>query len=159
MAASLVLYAPANVYPVLTVVQLGAGAPSTIIGGVEELLSSGMYPLAALVFFASIVVPMLKLIGLVAMLLAIRAGWAGRLRDRTSLYRVVRAVGRWSMIDVFMESILVALVQFGAVVTIDPGFGAVAFAAVVILTMFAAEAFDPRLMWDAAAPQEERASV
>ena len=107
---------------------------------------------------------LLKLIGLVAMLLAIRAGWAGRLRDRTSLYRVVRAVGRWSMIDVFMESILVALVQFGAVVTIDPGFGAVAFAAVVILTMFAAEGFDPRLMWDAAAPraaspQEERASA
>ena len=150
MIASLVLYVPANAYPVLTVVQLGAGAPSTILGGVEELLSSGMYPLAALVFFASVVVPMLKLAGLVTMLIATQAGWAGRLRDRTALFRFVRAIGRWSMIDVFMISILVALVQFGAVVTIAPGFGAVAFAAVVILTMFAAEAFDPRLMWDAA---------
>jgi paraquat-inducible protein A len=71
------------------------------------------------------------------------------------LYRIVSAIGRWSMIDIFMESILVALVQFGAVVTIDPGFGAVAFAAVVILTMFAAEAFDPRLMWDAATRRRE----
>jgi paraquat-inducible protein A len=155
--ASLVLYVPANAYPVLTVVQLGAGAPSTILGGVEELLSSGMYPLAALVFFASVVVPMLKLIGLVTMLTATQFGWTGRLRDRTSLFRVVRAIGRWSMIDVFMISILVALVQFGAVVTIAPGLGAVAFAAVVVLTMFAAESFDPRLMWDAAAQRERRA--
>ena len=154
--ASLVLYVPANAYPVLTVVQLGAGAPSTILGGVEELLASAMYPLAALVFFASVVVPMLKLIGLVTMLVATQAGWAGRLRDRTALFRFVRAIGRWSMIDVFMISILVALVQFGAVVTIAPGVGAVAFAAVVILTMFAAEAFDPRLMWDAAALPERR---
>jgi paraquat-inducible protein A len=154
--ASLVLYGPANIFPVLTVVQLGAGAPSTILGGVEELLSSGMYPLAALVFFASIVVPMLKLIGLVTMLVTTQAGWAGRLRDRTALFRVIRAIGRWSMIDVFMISILVALVQFGAVVTIAPGVGAVAFAAVVILTMFAAETFDPRLMWDAAARRERR---
>jgi paraquat-inducible protein A len=100
---------------------------------------------------------MLKLIGLVSMLLTTQAGWTGRLRDRTSLFRVVRAIGRWSMIDVFMISILVALVQFGAVVTIAPGLGAVAFAAVVILTMFAAEAFDPRLMWDAAARRERRA--
>ena len=157
--ASLVLYVPANVYPVLTVVQLGAGAPSTIVGGVEELLSSGMYPLAALVFFASVVVPMLKLVGLVTMLVATQAGWAGRLRDRTALFRFVRAIGRWSMIDVFMISILVALVQFGAVVTIAPGFGAVAFAAVVILTMFAAEAFDPRLMWDAAAHRARRVAA
>jgi paraquat-inducible protein A len=155
--AALVLYGPANVYPVLTVVQLGAGAPSTILGGVEDLFSSGMYPLAALVFFASIVIPMLKLISLLTMLMAIQVGWAGRLRDRTTLYRIVRAIGRWSMIDIFMESILVALVQFGAVVTIEPGVGAVAFAAVVILTMFAAEGFDPRLMWDAAERYEERA--
>ena len=118
-----------------------------------------MYPLAALVFFASVVVPMLKLIGLVAMLVATQVGWAGRLRDRTSLYRFLRAIGRWSMIDVFMISILVALVQFGAVVTIAPGVGAVAFAAVVILTMFAAEAFDPRLMWDAAARPERRVAA
>jgi paraquat-inducible protein A len=148
--AAAVLYVPANTYPVLTVVQLGAGAPSTILGGVEELFASGMYPLAALVFFASIAVPMLKLIGLSIMLVAVQTGRAGWLRDRTRLYHIVRWIGRWSMIDIFMEALLGALVRFGSVVTIEPGIGAVAFCAVVILTIFAAEAFDPRLMWDAA---------
>jgi paraquat-inducible protein A len=148
--AAAVLYVPANVYPVLTVVQLGAGEPSTILGGVKELISSRMYPLAALVFFASIAVPMLKLIGLSVMLIATQAGNGGWLRDRTRLYHVVRWIGRWSMIDIFMEALLGALVRFGNVITIQPGIGAVAFCGVVILTMLAAETFDPRLMWDAA---------
>ena len=149
--AALVLYIPANLYPVLTVVQLGSGAPSTILGGVEELITSKMYPLAALVFFASIMVPMLKLFGLMLLLVLTQLGRAERLVDRVRLYRIVSVIGRWSMIDIFMESILVALVQFGALVTIEPGFGAIAFAGVVIITIFAAEAFDPRMMWDAAA--------
>lgn len=148
--AALVLYIPANLYPVLTVVQLGSGSPSTILGGVAELVSSGMYPLAALVFFASIAVPVLKLLGLMGLLICIQTRRTGRLRDRTQLYWIVNFVGRWSMIDIFMESLLGALVQFGSAVTIDPGFGAVAFAGVVVITMFAAEGFDPRLMWDAA---------
>jgi paraquat-inducible protein A len=148
--AAAVLYVPANIYPVLTVVQLGAGAPSTILGGVRELISSRMYPLAALVFFASIAVPMLKLIGLSIMLIATQTGYGGWLRDRTRLYLVVRWIGRWSMIDIFMEALLGALVRFGNVITIEPGIGAVAFCSVVILTMLAAETFDPRLMWDAA---------
>ncbi|HEX3347149.1 MAG TPA: paraquat-inducible protein A [Acetobacteraceae bacterium] len=147
--AAAILYVPANLYPVLTVVQLGAGAPSTILGGVEELISSGMYPLAALVFFASIAIPMLKLIGLAIMLVTTQTGRTGWLRDRTKLYHIVRFVGRWSMIDIFMEALLGALVRFGNAVTIEPGIGAVAFCAVVILTMLAAEYFDPRLMWDA----------
>jgi paraquat-inducible protein A len=151
LLAALVLYLPANIYPVLTVMQGGAGQPSTILGGVEELISSGMYPLAALVFFASIAVPMLKIAGLMLLLLSTQTRRISRLRDRTRLYRIVDAVGRWSMIDIFMESILVALVQFGRAITIEPGVGAVAFCAVVILTMFAAGSFDPRLMWDAAA--------
>jgi paraquat-inducible protein A len=145
-----ILYVPANYYPVLSIVQLGAGQPSTILGGVEELISDRDYPLAALVFFASIAVPMLKLVGLSVMLVATQTGRAGWLRDRTRLYHVVRFIGRWSMIDIFMESLLGALVVFGAVITIQPGFGALAFCAVVILTMFAAETFDPRLMWDRA---------
>jgi paraquat-inducible protein A len=148
--AAAILYIPANVYPVLTVMQLGAGAPSTIIGGVRELISSRMYPLAALVFFASIAVPLLKLIGLSLMLIATQTGFGGWLRDRTKLYHVVRWIGRWSMIDIFMEALLGALVRFGNVITIEPGIGAVAFCGVVILTMLAAETFDPRLMWDAA---------
>ena len=110
-----------------------------------------MYPLAALVFFASIAVPMLKLIGLSVMLVATQTGRSGWLRDRTRLYYVVRWIGRWSMIDIFMEALLGALVRFGTVITIEPGVGAVAFCSVVILTIFAAETFDPRLMWDSAA--------
>jgi paraquat-inducible protein A len=149
--AAAVLYIPANYYPVLTVVQLGAGQPSTILGGVEELITARQYPLAALVFFASILVPVLKLIGLSVMLIATQTGAVGWLRDRTRLYHIVRFIGRWSMIDIFMESLLGALVVFGSVVTIEPGVGAVAFCAVVILTMLAAETFDPRLMWDVAA--------
>jgi paraquat-inducible protein A len=149
VVAAAVLYIPANVYPVLTVVQLGAGEPSTILGGVRELVTSRMYPLAALVFFASIAVPMLKLIGLSTMLVATQTGRSGWLRDRTRLYHVVRWIGRWSMIDIFMEALLGALVQFGTVITIEPGVGALAFCGVVILTMFAAESFDPRMMWDA----------
>jgi paraquat-inducible protein A len=158
MIAAVIFYGPANVYPVLTVIQLGSGAPSTIMGGVVELLASGMYPLAALVFCASVVVPVLKLIALGAMLAATWLGSARRLRDRTRAYRIVAAIGRWSMIDVFMASILVALVQFGGLVNIGSGFGAVAFAGVVILTMLAAEAFDPRLMWDAAGTEPEAAA-
>jgi paraquat-inducible protein A len=151
--AAAILYIPANYYPVLSVVQLGAGQPSTILGGVRELVEARQYPLAALVFFASIAVPMLKLIGLSIMLLATQLGRAGWLRDRTRLYHIVSFIGRWSMIDIFMESLLGALVAFGAVITIQPGVGALAFCAVVILTMFAAETFDPRLMWDRAAPR------
>ena len=146
-----VLYIPANVYPVLTIIQGGSGQPSTILGGVEELITSGMYPLAAVVFLASIAVPMLKIIGLALLLIWTQTRRLSRLRDRTRLYRIVEVIGRWSMIDIFMESILVALVQFGGLITIDPGVGAVAFCAVVILTMLAANCFDPRLMWDAAA--------
>ena len=148
--AAAVAYLPANLYPVLTVMQLGAGQPSTILGGVRELIETRMYPLAALVFFASIAVPMLKMVGLTVMLVSVQTGHTRWLRDRTRLYYIIHWIGRWSMIDIFMEALLGALVQFGGVVTIEPGIGAVAFCAVVILTIFAAETFDPRLMWDAA---------
>ena len=159
--AGAVLYIPANVYPVLTVIQLGAGQPSTIMGGVEELVSSKMYPLALLVFFACVLVPLFKLIGLIGMISATAlAGTAEKagvlLRQRTRLYFIVAWIGRWSMVDIFMESLLGALVQFGRAVTIDPGMGALAFCAVVIVTIFAAEAFDPRLMWDAAGRNPHR---
>ena len=159
--AATVLYIPANVYPVLTVMQLGAGQPSTILGGVEELLESGMYPLAALVFFASIMVPLFKLLGLGSMLAATQlgrpeAGASILLRERTVLYHIVAWIGRWSMVDIFMESLLGALVQFGRAVTIEPGVGALAFCGVVFITIFAAEMFDPRLMWDAAGRNPHR---
>jgi paraquat-inducible protein A len=157
--AAAILYIPANYYPVLSIVQLGASQPSTILGGVEELIDTREYPLAALVFFASIAVPLLKLVGISGMLIATQTGRAGWLRDRIRLYHTVRFIGRWSMIDIFMESLLGALVVFGAVITIQPGIGALSFAGVVILTMFAAETFEPRLMWDRAAARPRSAAV
>jgi paraquat-inducible protein A len=135
---------------VLTVISFGQGAPSTIVGGVIELVQSGMLPVAILVFVASITVPVLKLVGITFMLYSVHRRWTGRLRDRTRLYRIVEGVGRWSMVDVFMTGILSALVALGNLATISPGPGAVAFCGVVVVTMFAAMAFDPRLMWDVA---------
>ena len=145
-----ILYIPANIYPVMTVVRLGQGAPSTILGGVQELIEYRMWPLALLVLFASILVPMFKLVGLGTLLILTQMGSGRRLVDRTRLYRIIDFIGRWSMIDVFMLSILTALVRMGVIASVTPGWGAVAFASVVILTMLAALSFDPRLMWDAA---------
>ncbi len=145
-----ILYIPANVFPIMTVISFGAGSPDTILSGVKHLIEAGMWPLALLVFFASITVPVLKIVGLALLLLTTQAGSRWHLKDRTRLYRVIESVGRWSMIDIFMLSILVALVRLGALATVVPGIGAISFAAVVVTTMFAAMAFDPRLMWDSA---------
>jgi paraquat-inducible protein A len=158
LIAAVILYIPANIYPVLIIHQLGSNLPSTILGGVHELMLAGMWPLALLVFVASIVVPILKIICLAVLLISTQMHATWGLKERTVLYRVVDFVGRWSMIDVFMVSLLVALVQFGSITSIAPGNGATAFAAVVILTMFAAESFDPRLMWDAAEQQTRHAA-
>ncbi len=147
---ALVLYLPANIFPVMTVISFGKGESDTILSGVKSLFLAGMWPLALLVFFASITVPVLKIMGLMFLLITTRRGSRWRLRDRTLLYRIVESVGRWSMIDIFMLSILAGLVQLGSIATIKPGVGAISFAAVVVITMFAAAAFDPRLMWDAA---------
>jgi paraquat-inducible protein A len=151
-----VLYIPANVYPVMTVISFGRGDPDTILSGIVKLIAAGMWPLAALVFFASVTVPVLKLLGLAFLLVSVQRRWRGRLRERTRLYRIVEAVGRWSMIDIFMISILIALVQLGSIATIEPGVGAISFAAVVVITMIAATCFDPRLMWDFAGMNHDR---
>lgn len=133
----------------MTVISLGQGEPDTILSGVQKLIVTGMWPLALLVFFASIVIPLAKLLVLIYLLLSIQRKSSWRPRDRTKLYRLTEVMGRWSMIDIFMISILVALVKLGTLATIETGPGATAFAAVVMLTMFAALSFDPRLIWDA----------
>jgi paraquat-inducible protein A len=148
--AALILYIPANAYPVMTVISFGKPYTSTILGGVMELYDYGDWPLAALIFFASVVVPLLKLISLIYLLISVQLKSRSRLAERTRLYRVVEGIGRWSMVDVFVVAILVALVQIGTLATIVPGPGAIAFASVVVLTIFAALSFDPRLIWDAA---------
>ncbi len=150
LLAASCLYLPANFLPVLQLTQLGRGDPSTIIGGALQLLHAGMWPLALLVFFASITVPVLKVASLLFMLITTRRRSTWRLAERTRLYRAVEFIGRWSMIDVFMISILTALVRLGYVAQVTPQPGVLAFAGVVILTMFAVITFDPRLMWDAA---------
>ena len=148
--AAIILYIPANIIPVLTFDRLGRGGPSTILAGVQELYAAGELPLALLVFFASITVPCVKMVGLAIMVLATHFRSTRMLRDRTSLFRLIDFIGRWSMIDVFMVSILVAVVQFGFLATVHANYGIVAFAGVVVVTLFAAGSFDPRLMWDAA---------
>jgi paraquat-inducible protein A len=144
------LYVPANVLPVMTVERLGKGGPSTIVNGVGELAANHLWPLAVLVLLASIIVPMVKLASLVVLLVLTHRRSGARLRARTRLFRFVRAIGRWSMIDVFMLATLVGVVQLGFLATVLPGLGAVAFCSVVLVTMAATESFDPRIMWDAA---------
>ncbi|MHC5210279.1 MAG: paraquat-inducible protein A [Planctomycetota bacterium] len=149
LIAAAILYVPANLLPVSTIVSLGKAKPDTILSGVRALFVSGDAPIAVLLFFASICVPVLKLLALTWLCLSVHYRWRWRLRDRTMLYRLVETIGRWSMLDVFVISILVALVRMDAIAGIEAGAGAVCFAVVVVLTMFAARSFDPRLMWDA----------
>ena len=144
------LMVPAQVYPVMTVSQLGRGSPDTILSGVVKLLTNGYLGLAAIVFVASIVVPVAKLLALVFLLRSVERGSRWRPRDRTFLYRVTEIVGAWSMVDVFLVGLLSGLVSLNLLANIEPGIGATFFGAVVILTMFAAHSFDPRLIWDEA---------
>jgi paraquat-inducible protein A len=149
----LVLYIPANVLPVLQIERYGSIEKDTILGGVRELVHYDLWPLAVIVFMASVVVPLAKLFGLAWLLWQTRQRSAQQLRQRTQVYRLIDSIGRWSNIDVFMISILGALVQFGALERVRPERGALAFAGVVLITMIAAQCFDPRLMWRNAVPQ------
>lgn len=146
--SSLILFVPANVYPVMTVIQFGQGFPSTILGGVVHLIEGGMWVLAMIIFFASIVVPMVKLVVLSFLLLSIQKKASWRNRDRTFLYRVTEVVGAWSMVDIYVVAVLAGLVNLGALSSIMPGIGVAFFGAVVVITMLAAHSFDPRLIWD-----------
>lgn len=143
-----ILYIPANLLPIMTVDAFPSNQADTILDGVRQLFASGMWGIGLLVFCASIAVPLLKLCGLAFLLLTLQLRPGLNLRQRTTLYRIIEFIGRWSMLDMFLLSILVTIVQLGQVATITPGLGAVAFGAVVVVTIFAATAFDPRLMWD-----------
>lgn len=154
VACGFLLFIPANLLPVLTIERLGREQASTILGGVFELARDGLWPLAVIVFTASIAVPLAKLAALSWNLVLTRRGSARFLVARTHLHRAIDLIGRWSNIDVFMVSILLALVQFGALTRVRVERGMIAFAAVVIVTMVAAKCFDSRLMWDAAEMSE-----
>ena len=143
-----ILYIPANLLPIMTINSLGQGAPSTIMAGVIELVQHGMFPIAAVVFIASILVPTFKLVGIALLLFSVQRHQPLSARQRIIMYRFIEFIGRWSMLDIFVIAILVAVVNFGRLASIEANLGAVAFASVVILTMFAAVTFDPRLIWD-----------
>lgn len=148
--AAYVLIIPANVMPVMATGSLFGTESDTIFGGVVFLWTSGSPLLAVILFCASIVIPFGKLISLTFLLISVQRQSAWKPKLRAKLYRLVEAIGRWSMIDVYVATMLTALVQFGSVMSIRAGFGAIAFASVVVLTIFAAKSFDPRLIWDAA---------
>lgn len=155
LVTAAVLAVPANLWPVMTVSKLGNGGPSTILGGTQELAEAGLWGLAGLVFVASILVPLVKLCALSFLLVSTANGSTNRLVLRTRLFRVLTLIGRWSMIDIFATMILATLARFGWLGSVRPEAGASAFCGVVVLTMLASEAFDPRLMWDAAGHNAE----
>ncbi len=148
MAAAAALYIPSHVLPVMTVVEIGVVTHNTIIGGMMTFWRTGAYPIAIVIFTASILIPLLKIVALTWLCLAA----TGRVHPSPAalgrLYLLTELLGRWSMVDIFVVGILVSLVQLGNYMTITPGPGALAFAGVVMLTMFAAMSFDPRLLWD-----------
>lgn len=142
------LLVPANLLPIMTVTYLGTGEPSTIIGGVMELYRNGLWGIALIVFIASIAVPVMKLVGLVLLLLQVQGRLPIEPSQSMRMYRIVAAIGRWSLLDLFMISILVALVDMGTIASVSAGPGSTAFASVVVVTMIAVRCFDPRLIWD-----------
>ncbi|MGF6112008.1 paraquat-inducible membrane protein A [Pseudomonas sp. ADAK2] len=148
LVTAAILYIPANVLPIMTVSSLGKGDPSTIMSGVIQLVQHGMIPIAAVVFIASILVPTFKLVGIALLLFSVQRRQPLSARQRIVMYRFIEFIGRWSMLDIFVIAILVAVVNFGRLASVEANLGAIAFASVVILTMLAAVTFDPRLIWD-----------
>ena len=146
--AAAVCYLPANLFPVMTVTSLGTPVSDTIMSGVVYFVEHGDWPLALVIFTASVFVPLMKLGILTFLLISVQLRSRWRPVERTRMYRLTEAIGRWSMVDIYVITILVALVRLGNLATIEASVGAIFFAAVVVITIFAAESFDPRLIWD-----------
>lgn len=155
LIAGVILFVPANIYPMLITNTLVEHSESTIVGGVVELIHHHNYGIAAIVFVASILIPVGKFIAVAYLAISVQSRSVLNMHQRHKLHEVVEFIGRWSMIDVFVVAILSALVQLDAVATINPGIAAVSFACSVIFTMLAAQSFDPRLIWDADRTQND----
>ncbi len=147
--AALVLYIPANALPVMQTTYLGKTHADTILSGVFYFVRTGSWHLALIIFVASVVVPALKLLVLTYLLISVQLRSDRHPQERTRLYRITEAIGRWSMVDIYAVTVMVALLNLGRFADVDAGLGAVFFGAVVVITMFAANSFDPRLIWDA----------
>lgn len=146
--AATVLYIPANLLPVMVVSSMGKTEGDTIISGVMYLATNGDLPLAIILFIASICVPTIKLVILYLLLITVHFKSQWRPKERTQLYRLTEFIGRWSMVDIYVDTLMAAMIQIQGLIVIEVGVGAVAFGAVVVLTILAAKAFDPRLIWD-----------
>ncbi|NMP30646.1 paraquat-inducible membrane protein A [Thalassotalea sp. M1531] len=146
--AALVMFIPANLMPIMVFTALGNVDASTILGGIQTFLKLGMYPVAIVVFIASFIVPLGKILGLVILVLGVRKGPGLKSEQRTKLYHVVEFLGPWSMLDVFVVALMAAVVNLGFLTSIEAGPGITYFTLMVVFTMFAAESFDPRLLWD-----------
>lgn len=154
LIAAYILIIPANILPVMETGSLFGSQKDTILSGVVYLWVTGSWPLAILVFFASIVVPLVKLMALSFLVVSVRLGSTFHPLERARLYHLLEFIGRWSMLDIYVVTLLTALVRIQTLATVTPGPGAVAFGAVVVLTMLAAMAFDPRLIWDSVLPAQ-----
>ena len=148
LIAAVILYIPANALPIMTVTTFGAPESNTIIGGVILLFHEGMWGIALVVFVASVLVPVLKMLVMAYLIWSAHRSPKRGHKARTKMFHITEFVGRWSMVDVFVVTLLVAMVQFGVLMNIDAGAATLAFASVVVLTMLAAETFDSRLLWD-----------
>lgn len=154
--AAAICYIPANVLPVLTTSTAAGSESDTIMQGVVLLWSPTGWPLSLIVLFASVMIPSAKILSLAYLLVTIQRGSIRNNGQRVRLYRTVELVGRWSMVDVFVDAFTAALVQLQPLMAVSPGPGLFFFAAVVVLTMLAVESFDPRLIWDASSAEEAR---
>lgn len=148
VVAALILYVPANVLPVMYTTYLGKTDANTILSGVYYFMISGSWHIALIIFIASVVVPALKLVVLSFLLISLRRGSDRFLEERTRLYRIIEVIGRWSMVDIFAVTVMVALLRLGKLASVHAGPGAFFFSAVVVITMLATRSFDPRLIWD-----------
>ncbi len=146
--AALILYVPANVYPILRMNYYGAYSESTVWDGCVGLFQNGQWVVAVIIFLASILIPLFKLLGLFFLVATTRAGSARQRRQRTWIYRVIEVIGPWAMLDVFLLATLVALVKLKQLVSVLPGPGLLAFTAVVVLTILASASFDPASIWE-----------
>ncbi|UCD46492.1 MAG: paraquat-inducible protein A [Deltaproteobacteria bacterium] len=155
LTAAFIFYIPANVLPITVTSSLGSKQSDTIMSGVIYFLLHGSPEIAVVIFTASIFIPICKLVVMAYLLVSVQRNSRWRPRDRTQLYRVVEGIGRWSMVDIYVVTILVALVKLGFFADIEAGPAALYFAAVVVISMLAAQSFDPRLIWDALEEKHE----
>ena len=148
LIASVALYIPANVLPIMETSSLFGAQRDTIMSGVVFLWKTGSWHLALIVFIASMLVPLLKMLAIGVLLVSVQRRWTWQPEQRIRLYRIVELIGRWSMLDIYVVALLATLVQLRGFASITAGPGAIAFGAVVVLTMLSGLAFDPRLIWD-----------